>query len=288
LRRQLRFRRVSNTLVASWGQPSSLTTPSQHPLRTEKQEAPHRHFLSADITPHRLLEEAASMTSSQRRDASREWMGGWIRAKGKIVDVSEQAGCVEVSLTAPGFAWSPDLARVIAHFDADWRDRATRLSKGGTVLISGRVASVDPGTSLIDLEHAEIAADPTEDRHFLDEKVSPYYLVELMRDKTTAQAQAIATNYLGGWMRLRGVIKDVSASGQMNVELDEPSGWKRFGVGLGVALYANFDKQWHERVSRLPSGATVALEGQLVRAVPDLGGSVTLDHCELLFKSDAP
>ena len=233
----VRPERKKDQKVARAGSVMTGSRLSGHPLRTAKQATEHRHFSDVDLTPHRLLAQAKGMTTAQLKTFAASQLGTWLRADGKIVDVWERPECVEVSLTAPGFTYSPDMGRVIAHFDSEWHERAIRLSKGGSVSVVGRIASVQSDVEVIDLEHAEIVDEspvkyepdaasakspeapkqlftgppiyvpttaPTSpsERHFVNAAVTPHYLINALAGKTTAQVTTAVATYVGGWMRV--------------------------------------------------------------------------------------
>jgi hypothetical protein len=129
-------------------------------------------------------------------------------------------------------------------------------------------------------------AAPSE-RHFVNDAVTPYFLVHLFAGKTSAQATAIVDSYRGAWMRIAGTVRDVASDAlgsRIVLELPQPTEARPRapGVELGVQVYAYFDAEWRERIFRVPMSARVSVIGSIGRVSGLLGGSVTLDHCELV------
>jgi hypothetical protein len=282
--------------------------------RTTKQDPEHRHFLDDAVTTHRLLEQADALTTAELKAFVSERIGSWMHADGDVVDVWEKPECVEVSLTAPGFTWSEEMGRVIAHFDPEWRERAIRLPKSVAISLVGRIATIQPDIHIIDLEHCEIvtrepvtrkelsatAADPggphggldktapiakgalplvpvaAEDRVLVGPDITPEYLLGMISGHTAIQADRLIGPFIGKWMRVSGNVFQISAlsNGGANVA---------FVVNLTDVISMSFDPPWSERLSILTKGSQLTVIGQIARVSSSLG--IGLEHCDVPLDS---
>lgn len=97
-------------------------------------------------------------------------------------------------------------------------------------------------------------------------------LTQLYRDNTSAQADQLATAYIGKWMHIDGQIVDVRREGtdyKARIQRPDQTRWThlRFSEAAGNA------------VSHLPKGQSISAAGRL-RQISD--SWVTLDDCELV------
>lgn len=132
-----------------------------------------------------------------------------------------------------------------------------------------------------------IALPKSEPPIFLPDTVTPAFLIGVMEGHTDVAARRAIAPYLGKWMRVSGTVRDVSetpgAKGgghtvAIAVDTDKPA----TPMGLGIAGYLDFDASWDGRVGVMPRGTRVTVKGCLTRINPDLGGTIDLDHCELV------
>ena len=90
-----------------------------------------------------------------------------------------------------------------------------------------------------------------------------------------------------------GTVRDVADDNmglRVVIHVPEPSrtGEKRPGYAIGLQAYARFDGKWREQVLRLPPGAGIAVIGSIARFDALMGGSLTLEHCEIVAAQNRP
>lgn len=125
-------------------------------------------------------------------------------------------------------------------------------------------------------------------RYVLDATVTPRYIVDQLNGSTSVRAKAIVNEYVGAWMRVGGEVADImepAADGLMvNLVVREP---ERALDLHDVSVFAYFDPEWRDRAIRLPKGATVSIVGRVAGASADLGGSVSLEHAEIMSQPES-
>ncbi|MGO9008129.1 MAG: OB-fold protein [Beijerinckiaceae bacterium] len=89
--------------------------------------------------------------------------------------------------------------------------------------------------------------------------VSTKYLTELCNDKTELQCINITATYVGKWIIVSGVVKDVSA---LNLSI-----WPYISVmmndTLDITIHADFDKSYSEHISWMIKGTKITVHGQI-------------------------
>lgn len=149
---------------------------------------------------------------------------------------------------------------------------------------------------------------PPGTRSFVNDAVTPGYLMDLRRG-TTAQANAATTPYMGKWMRVSGVVSDVSDEHGRGAQVTVPWGafWDRVAekVRAGIPypsafqttrdedqthgeydtihVFLGFDREWHSEVLVLPRGGLITVEGEIGYVDH---GALGLKHCRLVTLHD--
>ena len=122
-------------------------------------------------------------------------------------------------------------------------------------------------------------------REYVNEAVTPKYLVDMLDGKTSAQANALAKQYYGAWIRVGGTVLDVDDDPYVSLSLrlgeDQTSG-SMASLKVPITVFAKFDEDWKDRVLRVPPRATIRVVGKITRISPDVGGAVSLEHCEIV------
>jgi tRNA_anti-like len=109
---------------------------------------------------------------------------------------------------------------------------------------------------------------PPLQRIFID--VSPGYLIDLFKNRTSIQGDALAAAYLGKWIVVTGKVRDIYEAGEalMAQVYDND---ERF-------ISARFSKENSEKVSQLAHGTTIKVRGEIYEID---GGRVRLRQCEI-------
>jgi hypothetical protein len=105
---------------------------------------------------------------------------------------------------------------------------------------------------------------------FID--VSPSYLSGLYKNRTAVQGDALAAAYIGKWIAVTGKVIDISQDPPRNDFLVQ------FSDSEGVWLAATFPEELSEKISHIPHGATITVQGE-IRSVDTM--RVILKECEL-------
>jgi hypothetical protein len=109
------------------------------------------------------------------------------------------------------------------------------------------------------------------DRIFVD--VMPEDLIKLFKDHMDLQAQMLVEPFMGKWIRISAVVKDIlkNRDASCRVTLN--------GTGFLELINLNFPPNWVDRISVLQRGQVINACGQITK-VTSL--SVELEQCELL------
>lgn len=106
-------------------------------------------------------------------------------------------------------------------------------------------------------------------RIFID--ASPEFLLNLYKDKTSLQGDALAANYLGKWISVTGEVADIS---------------EIMGHYIIVILFVNrkmvsatFLTEFRDHISHITQGAKITVRGEL-HAIDTI--SVKIRQCELV------
>jgi hypothetical protein len=111
--------------------------------------------------------------------------------------------------------------------------------------------------------------EATSDRVFVD--VTPDYILDLGKDQTTVHRQIRVGIYLGKWLKVSGLVRNVTAipsqSGIVTISL---------GDNRGIDLY--FNMTWIDRVQLLKVGQNISAIGEIdqIRRT-----EIVLQNCEL-------
>ena len=115
---------------------------------------------------------------------------------------------------------------------------------------------------------SELDHSPPVERIFIDE--SPTYLIELYKNRTSIQGNALAAAYLNKWVTVTGNVADID---------------EIFDGGLLVIILSNdkivsahFPKKEREKISHVAHGTTITIHGELQRINDH---SITLCNCEI-------
>jgi hypothetical protein len=118
--------------------------------------------------------------------------------------------------------------------------------------------------------------DPPQKKVFVD--VSPFYLIDLYKDKTTVLGDAAAAKYIGKWIKATFKVYDVSEHmGTILVQSVLSS-----ELGSMKYLAARFISESSEHVSLIAKDTTITVRGEIFSIMSD---RVTLQKCELVETS---
>ena len=110
------------------------------------------------------------------------------------------------------------------------------------------------------------------ERVFLPGDVDPKYLTSLYRENTSLQADAIARNYIGKWMKLSVAVEDI--------ERGYDGSFRIFSYqGSHIAVGMVFTADWGDRVSVLRRGSQITVVGILHEVDSRV---IHLRNCELI------
>jgi hypothetical protein len=104
--------------------------------------------------------------------------------------------------------------------------------------------------------------------------VAPEYLMGFYKDHTDVQADKLAENYIGKWLKLSGKVANVVSSSAITKTWHVILAYKA-GYFMGV----DFDNAWADQISVLKRGDEIRVLGQ-IEAFD--GSRLHLVHCELL------
>ncbi|MDP1873833.1 hypothetical protein [Phenylobacterium sp.] len=109
---------------------------------------------------------------------------------------------------------------------------------------------------------APVETSPEGERIFLPEGFKPEGLSEFYRGRTTAQAKAIITPYLGKWVRRVGRFADMSErpGGGVTVYIFHDG---KFSETINSSLPLVFSDDWHRRLDHLQVGDSIDFIGQI-------------------------
>jgi hypothetical protein len=127
----------------------------------------------------------------------------------------------------------------------------------GSLLETSR-SDVPPPSSAISESVFKPSQKIPKEQIFVD--VTPQFLVELKRGRTTAEGATLLHPYIGKWMKLSGPISDVSPpdlSGRPSavISFNEPN------QRISVLMF--FDKNLWERISTLRVDQNILVQGQI-------------------------
>ncbi len=129
------------------------------------------------------------------------------------------------------------------------------------------------------------------DREFVNEAVTPRFLVDQIQGLMSAQVKARIQPYVGAWIRVAGKVIDVSETLGVRAHIripDSPNPPNAITAPY-ISVYAHFDDTWRERVLRLPQNADVELVGRIADI---LGGplfrSLVVEHAEIVARPIDP
>jgi hypothetical protein len=109
---------------------------------------------------------------------------------------------------------------------------------------------------------------PAPQKVFID--ISPAYLMDLYKDRTSIQGDALAAAYLGKWIVVTGKMRDVYIAGEATmVQMYDND--DRF-------VSARFSKEGSEKVSQFATGTIIKVRGEIYEID---SGRVRLQQCEL-------
>jgi hypothetical protein len=115
----------------------------------------------------------------------------------------------------------------------------------------------------------------TENRVILGPNLTPEVLMRLCVGKTQVQAQRAIQLYIGKWMKVKGLVEDVSASDNWTTVRIAPA----TGSSDGYADVALYFRDQREHVEVLQKGDHIVALGE-IESISD--SSVGLEKCELL------
>lgn len=151
-----------------------------------------------------------------------------------------------------------------------WETRLNWLPHGPKARVGDPGSGTEP---VVESVRAQEPSDADAVRRFLDDAVTPAYLVRLLN----AQGNAAVKPFIGNWMRIAGMVDSANesqTSDSSNVALTAPD---------GVPIHAYFGPTWLSRVRILVPGARVAVAGRLDFVLSYLA----LERCELIDDSPA-
>lgn len=141
-----------------------------------------------------------------------------------------------------------------------------------------------PNQSTPTPEQTPVKVPEQHERIVVGDNITAEYLMNMFREpgRTTFQGSALLEPYLGKWMKVSGVMRDVSKSeagyfAQMTFERD-PS-LDRTNWLYHTALYMLFRESWIPRVLILKRGQKVTVIGQIDRVT---SYDMQLGNCELV------
>jgi len=143
------------------------------------------------------------------------------------------------------------------------------LSVPRTTTDVGRLDSLSEGKETIvgsaRPEGTPAALKQDEPRISVGKEVTPQFLLDLYKNNTSAQAGKLAEIYVGKWIHVSGIVKDVQKldlgkGDYAMVHLYVPGSQSNKRAVTAILL---FRTQWSERALMLPSGARVKVVGQI-------------------------
>jgi hypothetical protein len=130
-------------------------------------------------------------------------------------------------------------------------------SEQTTMVASAQLDATHPGRNYVDLTPAELMAQIA------------------AVNGTSAQKAAVARLYVGKWMRVEGVTRDVMVPADRRWAIVYFQGYERL---TGGALVLGFDATWVDRVEHQPLEGRLIVHGQIGSAEDR---EVRLERCEL-------
>jgi hypothetical protein len=110
--------------------------------------------------------------------------------------------------------------------------------------------------------------EPPLERSFV--KVTPEYLMDFYKDRTSFQGDQLAKSYIGKWIRISGKVANVDVKQLIHVSVRLPD---------TRHIILVFDNDWEDRVSILIGAQKIEAIGQISQ-VNEI--HMTLRHCEVI------
>lgn len=135
---------------------------------------------------------------------------------------------------------------------------------------TGKTVLIDP---LLATQHNPDGSD----RVFV--KVSPADIVKDFEGRTTDQASALVSRYIGKWMAFTGFIWDIYPDRSGNIEVDLGGADPLAAVMSGVFVQTHFDARWRDALSVFNKGGKISAVCQIAD-IQQVG--MALGRCELI------
>lgn len=204
---------------------------------------------------------------------SQQWIGGLVVLAGVLIfiwDLHIDHGQFE--------AGSPKTVGVrLAHA---WPQFWKAAVAGAIILGGGWLAWVyftSSATTIMPTPPEEARNNPdNSERIFV--QVSPHDIAQEFQNRTTDQANALVSRYIGKWIAISGSVWDISPDKSGGVEIDLGGPNALAIIMSGVFLQLHFSPEWKDRISVLNKGSKINAVCQ-IDDIQQIG--MALGSCEL-------